>query len=623
MDTGAGNERVLAGRYRLLDELGRGGMGAVWRARDELLGREVAVKEVRVPRELPAHEERLLYARLEREGRAAARIAHRNVVTVFDVVTESGRPWVVMELVRGLSLAEALAADGPLSPMRAARIGAEVLAALRVAHAAGVLHRDVKPGNVLLANDGRVVLTDFGIATVEGSSALTLTGELIGSPEFLAPERALGRTPGPESDLWSLGVMLYAAVEGAPPFHEETPLGTMRALVDEELPPPRRAGPLAPVLAGLLRKDPRERLAAEEAAGMLAAVASGGQPATVTAAAPPLPYSPTLAAPGPAEKTVASGRAPGAPPPGTYGPHAAPPPRRRRRSAVGLAATALAVALAAGGAAWALLGGNGGPGPGAADRTASASARPGSSAGQDAERGYGSEEPGADGAGEREDGDGGGRRTAPPAVTVAVVVSTVRGSYTGSCPPAAGAAPAFSAVITVSRGPAEVVYRWRSDGERGHDGNWRRARFPGHGSQRVTVGHTETAYEADGTRAGRVGVQVRSPKAVASNRAAFSLTCEREAPGGGASPAPSSPEPVPTDTPPGPPPTETTPSPTDTGPSPTDTGPSPTYGGGSPSGGESAPSEDEGSASRGEGAPSGGDGSWYGGSHAVARNTGR
>ncbi|MER7399759.1 serine/threonine-protein kinase, partial [Streptomyces sp. NPDC000151] len=250
MDTGAGNERVLAGRYRLLDELGRGGMGAVWRARDELLGREVAVKEVRAPRELPAHEERLLYERLEREGRAAARIAHRNVVTVFDVVTEGGRPWIVMELIRGLSLADTLTADGPLSPMRAARIGAEVLAALRVAHAAGVLHRDVKPGNVLLANDGRVVLTDFGIATVEGSSALTLTGELIGSPEFLAPERALGRTPGPESDLWSLGVTLYAAVEGAPPFHEETPLGTMRALVDEELPPPRRAGPLAPVLAG-------------------------------------------------------------------------------------------------------------------------------------------------------------------------------------------------------------------------------------------------------------------------------------------------------------------------------------------------------------------------------------
>ncbi|WP_223732984.1 serine/threonine-protein kinase, partial [Streptomyces purpurogeneiscleroticus] len=322
MDTGAGNERVLAGRYRLLDELGRGGMGAVWRARDELLGREVAVKEVRAPRELPAHEERLLYARLEREGRAAARIAHRNVVTVFDVVTEGSRPWVVMELIRGLSLAETLAADGPLSPERAARIGAEVLAALRVAHAAGVLHRDVKPGNVLLANDGRVVLTDFGIATVEGSSALTLTGELIGSPEFLAPERALGRTPGPESDLWSLGVTLYTAVEGAPPFHEETPLGTMRALVDEELPPPRRAGPLAPVLAGLLRKDPRERLPADELAGMLAAVASGGQPATVTAAAPPSPYSPTLAAPGmPGGTGTDSVPAPPPPPAGSYGPH--------------------------------------------------------------------------------------------------------------------------------------------------------------------------------------------------------------------------------------------------------------------------------------------------------------
>ncbi|MBZ4017022.1 hypothetical protein CCS38_14990 [Streptomyces purpurogeneiscleroticus] len=169
-------------------------------------------------------------------------------------------------------------------------------------------------------------------------------------------------------------------------------------------------------------------------------------------------------------------------------------------------------------------------------------------------------------------------------------------------------------MITVSRGPAEVVYRWRSDGDRGHEGRWRTARFPGDGAQRVTVGHTETAYEADGTRAGRVAVQVRSPEAGTSNRAAFSLTCEREAPGGGASPAPSYPEPAPsgTDTPPGPPPTETAPEP-----SPTETGASPTYGGGSPSGDESAPPGDDGSPSEGDGS------SWYGGDHVVARNTGR
>ncbi|POX38996.1 serine/threonine protein kinase, partial [Streptomyces sp. Ru73] len=298
MDAGTGNGRTLAGRYRLLAELGRGGMGVVWRARDELLNREVAVKEVRAPSELPAREERLLYARLEREAGAAARIAHRNVVTVFDVVTEDGRPWIVMELVRGLSLADTLEAAGPLPPRRAAAVGAEVLAALRVAHAAGVLHRDVKPGNVLLADDGRVVLTDFGIAAVEGSAALTLTGELIGSPEFTAPERALGRTPGPESDLWSLGVTLYAAVEGRSPFHRDTALSTLRSVVDEEVPPPRLAGPLAPVLAGLLRKEPAERLSAAGAAELLAAVAGGGQPTTVTTVPPRAPYSPTIASPG-------------------------------------------------------------------------------------------------------------------------------------------------------------------------------------------------------------------------------------------------------------------------------------------------------------------------------------
>ena len=253
-------QRLIAGRYRLLSPLGQGGMGVVWRGRDEVLGREVAVKEVLAPPALDSPDVRRLYARLEREAWAAARISHRNVVTVYDVATEDGRPWIVMELVRGLALSDVLDAEGPLSPRRAAHIGAEVLAALRAAHEAGVLHRDVKPANVLLANDGRVVLTDFGIAMVAGTQTLTMTGEVVGSPEFLAPERALGRTPGPASDLWSLGVLLYAAVEGHSPFRQDTPLSTLRAVVDDELPPPRRAGPLAPVIEGLLRKDPAERL---------------------------------------------------------------------------------------------------------------------------------------------------------------------------------------------------------------------------------------------------------------------------------------------------------------------------------------------------------------------------
>ncbi|MEU7157138.1 serine/threonine-protein kinase [Streptomyces chrestomyceticus] len=365
---GGGGGRLLAGRYRLVGQLGRGGMGVVWRARDEVLAREVAVKEVRAPRDLTDREEALLYTRLEREGRAAARISHRNVVTVFDVVSEDGRPWIVMELVRGLSLAEALDAEGPMTPARAAGIGAQVLAALRVAHTAGVLHRDVKPGNVLLSNDGRVVLTDFGIARVAGSAALTLTGELVGSPEFLAPERALGRQAGPESDLWSLGVTLYAAVEGQSPFRQDTPLTTLRAVVDEELPPPRRAGPLAPVLEGLLRKEPQERLDAAEAQGMLEAVAAGdatptvvvppGQPPTVTAdhAAAGYGYGPPTPTPVPG------------PPAGTPGGDTTTTTaadreaeRRRRRSVRLLVAGALLALLAAGGVAYALLDDGGTP----------------------------------------------------------------------------------------------------------------------------------------------------------------------------------------------------------------------------------------------------------------------
>ncbi|MFH8345679.1 serine/threonine-protein kinase [Streptomyces sp. NPDC018045] len=367
---GGGNGgRLLAGRYRLADKLGRGGMGVVWRARDELLAREVAVKEVRAPRELSGHEEQSLYARLEREGRAAARISHRNVVTVFDVVSEGGRPWIVMELVRGLSLAESLDAEGPMAPVRAAGIGAQVLAALRVAHTAGVLHRDVKPANVLLSHDGRVVLTDFGIARVAGTAALTLTGELVGSPEFLAPERVLDRPAGPESDLWSLGVTLYAAVEGHSPFRQDTPLTTLRAVVDEPLPPPRRAGPLTPVLEGLLRKDPRERLDAAEAQGMLEAVAGSG--ATPTVVVPPgIPpmvstdRTSTANGYGPAAPLPVPGPPAGAPAAGTTTTTAAgqEAERRRRRSVRLLLVGVLLALLAAGGVAYALLDGGGTPG---------------------------------------------------------------------------------------------------------------------------------------------------------------------------------------------------------------------------------------------------------------------
>ncbi|WP_328726400.1 serine/threonine-protein kinase [Streptomyces sp. NBC_00259] len=296
-------ERRVAGRYLLLSRLGEGGMGTVWRARDETLHRDVAVKEVRAPAGMSAAHIERMYTRLEREAWAAARIPNRNVVTVYDVATDDGRPWIVMELVRGRSLGDLLRAEGPLTPKRAARIGAEVLSALRAAHGEGVLHRDVKPANVLLGDDGSVVLTDFGIAMVEGDSSLTMTGEVVGSPEYLPPERALGRTPGPESDLWSLGVLLYAAVEGLSPFRQDTPLSTLRAIVDEEARAPRLAGPLTPVIERLLRKEPTERMTAEQAERDLRSIASGdtdrtapASPAVATAAAE-APTSADLEAP--------------------------------------------------------------------------------------------------------------------------------------------------------------------------------------------------------------------------------------------------------------------------------------------------------------------------------------
>ncbi|MGW2692016.1 protein kinase domain-containing protein [Streptomyces sp. NPDC001296] len=291
----AGAERLVAGRYRLLAVLGEGGMGTVWRALDEVLHREVAVKEVRPPVGLTVAQVERMYTRLEREAWAAARISAPGVVTVHDVATDDGRPWIVMEFVRGRSLADVIGSEGALAPREAARIGAEVLAALRAAHGAGVLHRDVKPANVLLADDGRVVLTDFGIATVEGDSALTLTGEVVGSPEYLAPERALGRNPGPASDLWSLGALLYTAVQGRSPFRRTTPLATLRAVVDDELPPPHRAGPLVSVIEGLMRKDPDDRMPVEQAEQELrlagADAVSGADTATPSAA--PLPASTT------------------------------------------------------------------------------------------------------------------------------------------------------------------------------------------------------------------------------------------------------------------------------------------------------------------------------------------
>ncbi|MET7985516.1 MULTISPECIES: serine/threonine-protein kinase [unclassified Streptomyces] len=266
---------LLAGRYRLVDSIGSGGMGRVWRAHDEVLHRAVAVKELTAALYVAESDLARLLARTHAEARAAARINHSAVVTVHDVLDHDNRPWIVMELVEGNSLADEVKEQGRLEPAEAARIGLWVLRALRAAHAAGVLHRDVKPGNVLLSSDRRVLLTDFGIAQVEGDTTITRTGEIVGSVDYLAPERVRGHDPGPSSDLWALGATLYTAVEGRSPFRRTSPIGTMQAVVEEEPAEPVNAGALGPVLAALLRKDPAERPNAEQAEQMLAEAAAG------------------------------------------------------------------------------------------------------------------------------------------------------------------------------------------------------------------------------------------------------------------------------------------------------------------------------------------------------------
>ncbi|MDX3731063.1 serine/threonine-protein kinase [Streptomyces caniscabiei] len=289
---GAG--RILAGRYRIVEQLGRGGMGVVWRAVDEVLHREVALKELRTYTDAGAPELADLGLRMQREARAAARVRHPGVVAVHDVAEVDGRPLIVMELVDGPSLDDVLNDRGLLDPREAAAIGAKVMDALAAAHRVGVLHRDVKPGNILLDRAGRVVLTDFGIATMEnpgdGSAThLTRSGELVGSLDYLAPERAQGNDPGPASDVWALGATLYAAVEGSSPFRRTSTWSTLTAIVSDALPEPRRAGPLGPVLRQLMDKRPESRPDADRARELLEAVAAGdplGSPTTATAGGP-------------------------------------------------------------------------------------------------------------------------------------------------------------------------------------------------------------------------------------------------------------------------------------------------------------------------------------------------
>ena len=304
-------ERLLAGRYRLTAVIGQGGMGVVWRGRDELLGRDVAVKEMIWPPHLTEQEQQMACRRATREAQVAGRLSHRNIVRIYDIVEEDGHPCIVMEFLPYKSLRDILNEEGRLPPARAAEIGLGVLGALSAAHAEGILHRDVKPANILVGPDGRVVLTDFGIARAADSPTLTADGTVLGSPSYIAPERARGGQSGAgaPADLWGLGASLYTAVEGRPPFERDGALATLTAVVADEPEQAPHAGPLEPVISGLLRKNPEQRLGAAEAQRLLRLAAE--------------PQPRILAAP-----TSPAGRRPAVP---ETWPPAPPSPQRSRR----------------------------------------------------------------------------------------------------------------------------------------------------------------------------------------------------------------------------------------------------------------------------------------------------
>ncbi|MEV0619978.1 serine/threonine-protein kinase [Nonomuraea sp. NPDC050404] len=334
----------VSNRYRLIEPLGEGGMGVVWRAHDELLDRTVAVKEVRYTGVGDAKRAEL-NRRTIREARAAGRLDHPSVVVIHDVVEEDGRPWIVMQLVRSRSLAQVVGEGGPLRTGQVAVIGGRLLDALRTAHAAGVLHRDVKPENVLLADDGRVVLTDFGIASMETEAALTATGGLVGTPAYMPPERLNGDPARPESDLWSLGATLYTAVEGRPPFKRDSWAATVAAVLRDEPEPPTRAGTLEPVIMGLLRRDPAARMPAEQAARLLHEAALAPTTPQWTDGGGGLTAMPSQAGGGPQRAAGGLTTDPGVPDSGLYRTASEPVRRSRRALWIGVPAAVAVVAV--------------------------------------------------------------------------------------------------------------------------------------------------------------------------------------------------------------------------------------------------------------------------------------
>ncbi|WP_405653436.1 protein kinase domain-containing protein [Streptomyces sp. RK9] len=381
----ASTGELVAGRYRIEARLGRGGMGTVWRARDELLGRAVAVKELHVDDALTPEDAQRQQERTLHEARSVAQVKHPGILVLHDVVRYEERPWLVMELIDGWSLADRMAAEGPLPPAEAGRIALALLGALRAAHTAGVLHRDLKPANVLLeAETGRVVLSDFGIAQVAGQTRLTQTGAFVGSPEYTAPERMSGERSGPASDLWSLGVLLCAAVAGESPFHRDSVAQVLHAVVLDDITLPTALGPLLPAAQGLLHRDPHRRLTTTTAEQALRAAL--GAPPTHPAGSTPAASSSTPAQPvGGWSAQGAMGVPPARAEPrawgraGTGGPRGAGQPTLRnpgpgRRSRTAIASATAAAILATGGiatAAW-LLASNGDDSGDRAERTAEA-----------------------------------------------------------------------------------------------------------------------------------------------------------------------------------------------------------------------------------------------------------
>ncbi|WP_255270428.1 serine/threonine-protein kinase [Actinomadura madurae] len=364
----------LARRYRLLSVVGRGGMGTVWRAYDEMLDRNVAVKEVQLPPRITESERRVMCRRLLCEARATAALRHPGVVAVHDLIVEDGRPWIVMEFLEACSLNRLVTEGGPVGVRRTAEIGAAVLSVLRSSHAVGILHRDVKPSNVLICDDGRVLLSDFGLAVHNGKGpepADTLLAGIEGSPAYLPPERVNGQPSVEASDLWALGATLYMAVEGFSPFLRCHALASMVAVLLGDYARPVRAGPLTPVIEGLLRQNPDDRLTAEATAEMLRNVIGTVPESGLTRAvvprprrfsAPRIPFRGRASRPAAARArtfrgprvpwTLRDGRRPGGAPP--CGSRWTVPvlPRGRRLRPGAVASVAVLAALAAGAGTW-------------------------------------------------------------------------------------------------------------------------------------------------------------------------------------------------------------------------------------------------------------------------------